>query len=146
MVVVFEPNYLIFWIVLFGLLKRPHKVSNGLLVLCRHIWIIFERYQTFDSQLLPNLLFYSLYTKNAFFVCFRPYVEQPDNHIGWTAAMSFASIFSTQLRTQPGNLAKKYWESAVLKNSVFLSRPVWIFFPKLFFLLHPHENQSKFIG
>ena len=35
-----------------------------------------------------------------------------------------------------------------LKNSVFLSRPFWIFFSKKkkFFLLHSHENMPKFIG
>ena len=32
---------------------------------------------------------------------------------------------------------KKYWALAILKNSVFLTRPFW------FFLLHFHENQSK---
>jgi hypothetical protein len=35
---------------------------------------------------------------------------------------------------------QKYWELAVLKNSFFLCRPLWIFF-----LLHPHENQLKFL-
>ena len=43
--------------------------------------------------------------------------------------------------------AKKFWELAILKNELFLSRPFWIFFSKkkFFFLLHSHENQPKFI-
>ena len=42
--------------------------------------------------------------------------------------------------------AKKFWELAILKNELFLSRPFWIFFSKKKkFLLHSHENQPKFI-
>ena len=35
---------------------------------------------------------------------------------------------------------KKIWELAILKNSVFLSRPFWILFFKLFFLLQTSQH------
>ena len=44
--------------------------------------------------------------------------------------------------------AKKFWELAILKNELFLSRPFWIFFSKKKkkkILLHSHEKQPKFI-
>ena len=43
--------------------------------------------------------------------------------------------------------AKIFRELAILKNELFLSRPFWIFFSKkkIFFLLHSHENQPKFL-
>ena len=42
---------------------------------------------------------------------------------------------------------KIFWELAILKTSVFLSRPIWNFcFKKKIVLLHPHENQSKLLG
>ena len=72
-----------------------------------------------------------------FLACFRAYVGQNDNHIGWTTSMPFASIYPTYPRTNPWNFAKKYLELAVLKNSVFLSWTFW------FFLLNPKENQSQ---
>ena len=59
-------------------------------------------------------------------------------------------LFSHQfiLLTQwpiPEIFAKKYWEVAVLKNSVLLSQQFWIKKKKKK-MLHPHENQSKFLG
>ena len=54
------------------------------------------------------------------FACFRP-----DNHIGCSTLMPFASINPTDPMT---NFAKKYWELTVLQNVVFLIRPFWIFF------------------
>ena len=40
-------------------------------------------------------------------------------HIGWATSMPFASINSTNPRTNPWNFHKKYWELEILKNSVF---------------------------
>ena len=48
--------------------------------------------------------------------------------------MFFASIDPSYLRTNPWNFGEKYWELAVLKNSVFLSQPFWFFFQKKTFV------------
>ena len=37
--------------------------------------------------------------KNAFLTCFRPYLGQPDDRIGWATSIPFASIYSTHPRT-----------------------------------------------
>ena len=45
---------------------------------------------------------YGCQAKNAFFVffaCFRPYVGQPDNHIGCVALMPSTSIYPADPRT-----------------------------------------------
>ena len=42
-------------------------------------------------------------TKNAFFACFWAYVGEPHNHIDWATSMPFASINSTNPRTNPWN-------------------------------------------
>ena len=42
-------------------------------------------------------------TKNAYFGCFRPFVGQPHDHIGWASSMPFASINPTNPRTNPWN-------------------------------------------
>ena len=73
--------------------------------------------------------------KNAFLACLRAYVGQPDDHIGWATSMPFASIYPTI----PEIFVKKYWELWELKNSFFLSRPLWFFFASL----HPHENHGQ---
>jgi hypothetical protein len=65
--------------------------------------------------------------KNAFFVflgCFCTYIGKQHDHIGWTTSMPFTSINSTD----PRIFAKQFWELAILKNSVLLSRPFWNFF------------------
>ena len=72
-------------------------------------------------------------------VLFWAYVRQPDDHRGWTTLIPFASIYSTNPRTNPWNFRKKYWELGELKISVFFELAI------LIFLLHPHENQLKFI-
>ena len=86
-------------------------------------------------------------TKNAFFTCFCPYVRQPHDHIGWATSMPFASINPTNPRTNLWNFREK-----ILRIGDFEKRPFWKsaildFFleKKFFFLLHPHENQSKFL-
>ena len=63
-----------------------------------------------------------------FLCCFWAYVGQPHNHIGWAISMPFATINSTNPRTNPWNFHKKFWELVILKNALFLSLPFWIFF------------------
>ena len=46
---------------------------------------------------------------DAFFACFRPYIQQSDNHVGWATLMPFATIYLTDPRTNLWNFAKKYW-------------------------------------
>jgi hypothetical protein len=72
-------------------------------------------------------------TKNPFFDCFWAYVGQPHDHIGWATSMPFASFNSTNPRTSPLNFHKKIsrigdFKKWLLKNDLFLSRPVWFFF------------------
>ena len=82
--------------------------------------------------------------QNAFFVffaCFRPYIGQPDNHIGWATLMSFTSIIPTDYRTNPtqyheknlridGFAKRSFFESAILE----------------FFLLNPIKSSQRFLG
>ena len=68
------------------------------------------------------------------FGCFWAYVGQPHGHIGWATSMPFTSINSTNPRTNPWNYREIFWELAILKISVFLSRPFWFFFSKNYFL------------
>ena len=66
------------------------------------------------------------HTKNAFFACFRPYVGQPDDHIGLVTLMPFVSIYPTDPRTNPTQFCEKilkidsfekrsFFESAILE-------------------------------
>ena len=48
--------------------------------------------------------------------CSCSYVQQPQNHICWATPLPFASINSTNPRTNPWNLQKKNWELVILKN------------------------------
>jgi hypothetical protein len=46
--------------------------------------------------------------------------------------------------TNPWNFHKQFWELVILKNSIFLSRPLWIFFSKnFFFCLIPMKISHK---
>ena len=72
--------------------------------------------------------------KNAFLLflgCFWAYVRQPYSHKSWDKPMPFASINSTNPRTNP-----VFWGG----HFEFLSRPFWIFF-----LLHFIEKCSPFL-
>ena len=77
-------------------------------------------HQNFDPTLLPEkkCIF-------VFFACFRPYVGQPDNHIGWVTLMPLASIYPPDPRTNPTQFCEKilridgfekgsFFESAIL--------------------------------
>ena len=87
-------------------------------------------------------------TKNAYFGCFRPFVGQLHDHIGWASSMPFASINPTNPRTNPWNFGRNCSAfDEVEKLSFFESAILNFFFrKKKFFLLHSHENMSKFIG
>ena len=56
--------------------------------------------------------------------------------------MPFASIYSTTQGPICKIFSKKYWELRELKKSGFF----WVGNFEFIFLLHPHENQSKFLG
>ena len=58
-------------------------------------------------------------TKKAFFGCFRPYVGQPDDHIGWATLMPFVSIYSTNPRTNPWNFREKILRIGGVENLSF---------------------------
>ena len=75
-------------------------------------------------------------TKNTFFAFFWAYVGQPHDHISWAISMPFASINSTNPRTDPWKFHEKilrigrawkwgFFEAAILN---FLSGPFWFFF------------------
>ena len=63
-------------------------------------------------------------TKNALFACFWAYVWQPHGHIGWATPMPFASINSTNQRTNPWNFCKKVLRIDDSRKWAFLSRPL----------------------
>jgi hypothetical protein len=67
-----------------------------------------------------------------FLGCFWAYVRQPHDHIGWATPMPFASINSTNPRTNPWNFHEKtlriggagkwgFFESAILNFFCFIS-------------------------
>ena len=90
----------------------------------------------------------SKWPTHAFFACFWAYVGQPHNHISWATPMPFASINSTNPRTNPWKFHEKKIENCrSWKMSFFLSQPFWFFFQnffskKDFFLLHLNENKQ----
>ena len=67
--------------------------------------------------------------------------------MGWATSIPFASINSTDPRTNPQNFHKKNWRIGDFEKLSFLESAILDFFFKIFFfLLHPHENWSKFLG
>ena len=68
-------------------------------------------------------------TKNVFFACFRAYVGQPLNHIGWTTSMPFASINPTNPRTNPWNFHRKTFRIWGVENLFFF----WVGYFEVFF-------------
>ena len=73
--------------------------------------------------------------KNAFLSCFRPYVGEPDNHIGWATSMPFTSINPiTNPRTNPWNFCEKILRIGGVENLRFFELAILIFvFKKKFF-------------
>ena len=94
---------------------------------CFHVWLD----QNFDQTLLANDFHGNEAKKN-----FN--VGQPHDHIGWATSIPFASINTTNPRTNPWNFHKTILRIGGFEN---LSRLFWSFF-KYFFLLHSLENQS----
>ena len=74
-----------------------------------------------------------------FFACFKLYVRQPGNHIGWATSMPFTSIYPTD---QSLKYSWKNIENWWFWKTQFIESAILIFF-KHFFFLHPHENQSQ---
>ena len=64
----------------------------------------------------------------AFFACFWAYVGQPHNHIGWATLMPFASINSTNQRTNPWNFREKILRIGGAGKWAFFNQPFWFFF------------------
>ena len=83
-------------------------------------------------------------TKNTFFACFWAYVRQPHDHISWAIPMPFASINSTNPRTNPWKFHEKILR---IGGAGKRRRPFWIFWVGHFdfFLLHFSEKRSPFI-
>ena len=69
-----------------------HKRTNWVpLILTHNLWLIFI----------------GMKQKKFKMACFRPYVEQPDDHIGWATSLPFTSIYPTDSRTNPWNFHEK---------------------------------------
>ena len=60
--------------------------------------------------------------------CFRAYVRQPDNHIGWATSMSFASIYPTNPRINSWNFQEKTLKIARIENLIFFESAILYFF------------------
>ena len=78
---------------------------------------------------------------STYMICFRTYVGQPDDQIGWATSMPLASICPTHPRTNPWNFREKILRIGGIEKLIFFESAILNFF-----LLHPHENQSIFIG
>ena len=81
-----------------------------------------------------------------FFGSFWAYVGQPHDHIHWARSMPFASCNPTNPRTNLWNFHEKILRIGDFEKWPFLKNGHFGFFfqKKNFFLLHSHENQSKF--
>ena len=87
-------------------------------------------------------------TKNTFFVCFWAYVRQPHNHISWAKPMPFASINSTNPRSNPWEYHEKILRIGGAGKWVFFWGGHFEFSKSailIFFLLHLCEKSSPFI-
>ena len=71
--------------------------------LFRHPWIVHTHVQN-NTRATVVLILVGI---NVFLALFWAYVRQPDNHIGWATLMPFASIYSTNPRTNPWNSHEK---------------------------------------
>ena len=111
-------------------------------LLTSKLWLVFMRKKQKKN------FFFEKNTKNAFFVCFWSYVRQPHGHIGWATLMPFASINSTNPRTNLWNFREKILRIGDFEKRCFFESAILNFFfrKKNFFLLFSHENKSKFTG
>ena len=73
----------------------------------------------------------------------RNFLETRENIKILTRPSSFFKIANSQKI-----FAKKFWELAILKNELFLSRPFWIFFSKkkIFFCFIPMKISPNLYG
>jgi hypothetical protein len=87
--------------------------------------------------------------KNAFFVflgCFRAYVGQPHNHIGWATPMSFTSINPTNPSTNPWNFHIKFLRIGDLKKLSFFESAILIyFFKKQTIFFAPWKSVTNYV-
>ena len=82
----------------------------------------------------------------AFFACFRPYVGQPDDHIGRVTLMPFASIYPTDPRTNPAQFDEKILRIYGFEKRSFFESAILVFFFKILFLLNPMKSSQRFLG
>ena len=80
------------------------------------------------------------------FLCFIPFVEQPDDHIGWATLLPFTWIYPTDPRTNSWNFCENILRIGGFEKLFWVGHFELFFLKYIFFLLHPHENQSKFLG
>ena len=120
---------------------------------CRFLWSDFFsalhqshfswwQYSDYDTRRLhplsclslhfpPRTLTCEKHKKYAFFVCFRPFLGQTDNHISWVTLKPFASISPTDPRTNPAQFCKTISRNDCCEKHFFLSGPFWQFFSKI---------------
>ena len=87
-----------------------------------------------------------------FLWCFWAYVGQSHNHISWAIPMPFASINSTNPRTNPWNFIEKIlrigraWKWGIFEAAIlnFLSQPFWIFFASSLWKIQPFYMRYHF--
>ena len=84
-------------------------------------------------------------TKNPIFDCFRAYVGQPHNHIGWATSMPFASFNPTNPRTNPVDFHKKLLRVCDFEKYLFLSRPFCFVFSKKKIALSPWKLVTNYV-
>ena len=82
----------------------------------------FWRKKIQNGRFFKNVVFQNRQFSK-FFACFCPYVRQPHDHIGWATLMGFASINSTNPRTDLWNFREK-----ISRIGDFEKRPFWFFF------------------
>ena len=87
-------------------------------------------------------------TKNALLACFRAYVWQSDNHLGWATSMPFASINPTNPRTNLQKNLEKILRIGRIEKLIFfwVGHFEFLFLQFFSYFLHPHKNLSNFLG
>ena len=121
--------------VLFVYLLKPDNISSSLMGRLPNTYFSSNTLSgSKKSRLLPKNQHIYIYFIN----CFLGYVGQPHGHIGCATSMLFASINSTNPRTNPWNFHEKKLRTGVFENLSFLIRPFWVSFQKnIFFCLIP---------
>ena len=86
-----------------------------------------SHYRHVHQQTLHTLCCISL-GSFAFLALFWAHVGQPDDHIGWPTLIPFASIFSTNSRTNPWNFRKKILRIGGVEKLSCFESAILIFF------------------